>query len=276
MDAALDLLPLPAAHARALKLLSDPDAEIGALARVIEVDPALTAAMLRAANSAASAPVKRIDTAHEAVIRIGLELTRRLLVGAVASNAFRDLHEAEIDAAETWRHVVATALLAQAAIWHEGDADGGAVAEAFTAGILHDIGRLSMATQAPGRYSLVASRVRSGVGVLEAETEIFGFDHASWGGRVSEVWQVPEAITDAILHHHDGGGGKLARAIFVAREVARSLGIGDGLLAPQDPTFPEQPADEELVAELGGTVGFFDVIDWYRTALDPSPSAAAA
>ena len=270
----IELLPLPAAHARALQLLNDPGAEIAALAQVIESDPALTVSMLRAANSALSAPVNRVDTAHLAVIRLGLAETRRLVVGAVASSAFAHLHRAELDVDEVWRHMVATAMLTQAASWRAG-VPRGEVSEAFTAGMLHDIGRLSMATQDPARYSLVATLARSGAEVLEAETRVFGFDHCTWGERVAEVWNIPDHVRPAVVHHHGDSEDALAQATTSAREVAWSLGIGDGLLTPEEETFPETTEHSHILSEIGGAAGLFAQIEWYRGALG-APSSPAA
>ncbi len=274
MDTSLELLPLPAAHTRALNLLADADVEVGQLAQVIEADPALTASILRGANSAASAPIERIDTANAAVIRLGLGHTRRMIVGAVTSSAFEHLHRAEVDADETWRHLVATALLTQAAMWL-GGTPRGAVSEAFTAGMLHDLGRLSMATQDPGRYSLVATLARTGADLLEAEMRMFGVDHTTWGAKVSEAWNIPETVADSVLHHHGGGGGQLAQAVLAARETAWSLGIGDGVLMPDEVTFPEKPEHEQIVAEIGGPDGLTEQIEWYRGALGNSHAVAA-
>ena len=274
MDTALELLPLPTTHAHALRLLSDPDFEIGELARVIESDPALTASMLRGANSAASSPIERIDTASTAVVRLGFGHTRRIIIGAVTSSAFGHLHRAEIDADATWRHLVSTALLAQAVMWGRGTPRG-AVSEAFTAGMLHDIGRLSMATQDANRYSLVTTLTRSGANVTEAEMRMFGFDHADWGERISEAWNIPDNVRDAILHHH-GGGGELAEAVLLAREISWSLGIGDGVLTPQEETFPKDPLHEAVLGELGGLAGLTEQIEWYRGALEPSPVTTAS
>ena len=66
---------LPAAHARALSTLRDEDVAIADVAAIVETDPAMTAAVLRAANSAASAPINRISTAQQGVARIGLART---------------------------------------------------------------------------------------------------------------------------------------------------------------------------------------------------------
>jgi putative nucleotidyltransferase with HDIG domain len=275
MNTTLELPPLPAAHSRALNLLSDADIDASALAQVVETDPSLTAAILRAANSAFSAPVNPIDTANAAVIRIGLTDTRRVIVGAVASSAFGQIEAAEIDGDETWKHLVAVALLTQAAMWRAGT-PGGAVSQAFTAGMLHDIGRLSMAAQDPSRYSIVATLARSGADIREAGMRMFGFDHADWGGQVSEAWNVPDSVVDAIRNHHGADGDELAVAVSAARRITWSLGIGDGVTEAREATFPDEPLHEEIMSELGGIEGFNEQMDWYRGAMNPSGQPAAA
>jgi putative nucleotidyltransferase with HDIG domain len=275
MNTSLELPPLPAAHSRALNLLSDADVDASALAQVVQTDPSLTAAILRAANSAFSAPVNPIDTANAAVIRIGLTDTRRVIVGAVASSAFGQIEAAEIDGDETWKHLVAVALLTQAAMWRDGTPRG-AVSQAFTAGMLHDIGRLSMAAQDPSHYSIVATLARSGADIREAEMRMFGFDHADWGGQVSEAWNVPDSVVDAIRNHHGADGDELAVAVFAARRITWSLGIGDGVTEAREATFPDEPLHEEIMSELGGIEGFNEQMDWYRGAMNPSGQPATA
>ena len=275
MNATLELPPLPAAHSRALNLLSESDIDASALAQVVETDPSLTASILRAANSAFSAPVHPIDTANAAVIRIGLTDTRRVIVGAIASAAFGQLDAAEIDGGETWKHLVALALLTQAAMWRAGTPRG-AVSQAFTAGMLHDIGRLSMAAQDPSRYAIVGTLARNGADIREAEMRMFGFDHADWGGQVSEAWKVPDAVVDAIRNHHGPDRGELALAVFAARRITWSLGIGDGVTEAREPTFPDEPLHEEIMGELGGIDGFTEQMEWYKGAMGGGSHAAAA
>lgn len=276
MDTSLELPPLPAAHARAINLLSDPNVSAASLAQVIETDAALTAATLRAANSAFSAPVDPIDTAHGAVVRIGLADTRRMIVGAVASSAFEHFARAEIDTDATWKHLVTVALLTQAAMWLDGTPRG-AVSQAFTAGMLHDIGRLSMATQDPLRYSLVATLARNGADIRDAELRMFGYDHPDWGGKISEFWKIPGDVVTAIRHHHGGGaeGDSLSAALSTARDITWSLGIGDGLLPGEEETFPDEPLHQEVVDQLGGIDGLFEQIAWYQGALNGTSDAAA-
>ena len=137
MWTASNIPALPIAHGRALALLAQRDVEIARLAEVIESDPALTAAVLRAANSAISSPAQWITTAREAVVRIGLDTTFNIVSGMIVNSAFGDLQRAGLDAGELWRHLIATALLADAAASAAGERT-----EAFTAGLLHDVGRL--------------------------------------------------------------------------------------------------------------------------------------
>lgn len=266
MRIALEVPPLPMAHGRALSLLSDPDLQFEELAQVIESDPALTMSLLRAANSAASAPVTRVDTASVAIVRVGTDHARRLVVGAVASSAFAHLHRAGIDSEEIWQHLIAVAMLAQAVDWLHGTPTG-EVGDAFTAGMLHDLGRLSMAAQEPDRYATVSRRARDGEHVREAEHDSFGFEHSEWGMQVAEQWDLPDDIGGAIAHHHDASGGRLAEAVYMARKIAWSLGIGDGLPGEVAPTFPLRPEHEVIISQLGGLEGLLAQIEWYRGAI---------
>lgn len=264
----LDVPALPVAHTRALAVLSDQNAAVALLAQVIESDPSLTAAVLRAANAASSAPISRIDSAHVAVVRIGLGPTRQLVVSAIATRSFEHLDRAGLDVEELWRHQLATALVGHAlsaATTQLADAGG----DAFTAGVLHDVGRLSMAAQEPDRYREVARLVHEGVEAMEAERRVFDLDHAEWGGHISRAWQIPEPVSEAIESHHDAPtAGSLAAQIADARRIVLSVGIGDGLLPGVEPAFPEREHDVFALARLGGVDGLFAQLEWYRGALD--------
>jgi HD-like signal output (HDOD) protein len=109
-----DPQPLPATRSRALVVLWNPDATIEHFSRVIETDPALTAAVLRAANSASSAPIDPIATPREAIVRLGLDLVRKLISGVIVRSEFEGLEHSRLSINELWRHLLATALIAEA------------------------------------------------------------------------------------------------------------------------------------------------------------------
>lgn len=256
---------LPLAHARALALLGDDRASMKDISRVVESDPALTGTVLRVANSAAMASRTRIRTAQDALVRIGLASTRRVIATAVVDRAFGESIEVALDIEALWRHVLATALLA-----HELVAEPRDRALAFTAGLLHDVGRLAMVGAEPDRYLRVRAAVARGVEPRRAEQLLFGQDHCAWGERVAEDWGLAPDLIDAIRDHHDGRSSPLATAVAEAREAAAVLGIGDGVVRGTPQLVDESSRAYEALRRLGGVNGLFERIDWYRGAVDPA------
>ena len=262
MDKTLQLPTLPVAHQRALAMLSNHDASISELAAVMESDPALTAAVLRAANSAALAPLSPISTANDAIVRVGLLATRHIVASAALGKSFKSLGRSGIDTDELWRYVVACALLADATAWTDGPRT-----EAFTAGLLHPIGRLAMGAQDPERYLQVMELVSDGVEPTEAERQVFGFDYVGWGIRVATEWDFPPPVIEAIAGQITGEGGPLSWVVCNARRIARRLGIGDGVSPAIESTFADDTDDADIVNSIGGPDGLNSRIEWYRGAI---------
>ena len=92
MTSAIEIPPLPVAQVRALSLVANLEPSYDELRKVVDADPAITAALLRAANSAISAPVDRVRTAHVAMVRVGVRETRRIIMGVALSSSFQNLH----------------------------------------------------------------------------------------------------------------------------------------------------------------------------------------
>ncbi len=264
----LELPTLPAPRARALLLLTDDSSELREISGAIESDPALTIAVLQAANSAASASRARIQTAHDAVVRLGLGPTRRIVTGAVVGTTFRNLERAQIDVDAMWRYLLATALLADAA--RSGPRGG----SAFTAGLLHDIGRLAMAAADPDRYANVVTQARAGLDISSVERELFGEDHTTFGYRVAADWLLPNDVAEVILDHHVGEATLLSAAVFQARRVARSIGLGNGIETLTDPHLDPESDDAAIVRQLHGPRALVARIEWYRGAMQPRASGA--
>lgn len=256
----IDIPPLPVAYEQALKLIRYPDPTIEELARVIDADPALTGAVLRAANSAISAPVNRVSTARLAVARLGAEETRRMVVAATLGQAFRGLRAAGIDESEMWRHLIATAIVSDMLAWGEVQQS-----EAFTAGLLHDIGRLAMASQDPRRFREVVSLAQAGLDVSEAEHRMFGHNHLAWAQAVAWNWDFPAELTAAIIDHHTGQASNLAWVVAEARRVAYSMGIGNGIEPPPDPGDGAEMLPQLLA--MGGVDFVESRIGWFQGAL---------
>lgn len=262
----IELPPLSAPRARALDLLSAGDANVDELAMVVEADPALTAAVLRAANSALSAARDPIRSADDAIVRIGLEDTQRIVAGAVVGDTFDGVRHAGIDADAMWRHLVATGILADAACQSQRGQAG-----AFTAGLLHDVGRLAMAAYDPDRYGRVVEVARLGVDVVRSEFLLFGSDHMAWGEQLGREWQLSEDIVAAIAGHHNGEAEDvLVAAVATGRRVSWALGMGDGVTEPYSGPQEFDSADAELVERAGGATELLERIDWYCGAIQRS------
>ncbi|MSQ42493.1 MAG: HDOD domain-containing protein [Dehalococcoidia bacterium] len=262
MTSSIVIPPLPVAQVRALALVSNPDPTYDQLRKVVDADPALTAALLRAANSAISAPVDRVRTAQVAMVRVGVTQTRRIVLGVALSSSFQNLHQSKIDEHEIWRHLIATGVLADATAWGEVQHT-----EAFTAGLLHDIGRLAMAAQDPLRYARVADLARRGTPASDAERTVFGMNHVDWGEAIARSWNFPADIVQAIAEHHIASQHGISWAVTRARELAGALGIGDGIVGPVAPPPDSEAAMLPVIEQLGGEATVLARVDWYSGAL---------
>ena len=266
MTVAMQIPPLPAAHAQALALLLQHDVGLAEVAAIIESDPGLTAATLRGANSADSAPVARIVRAGDAIVRLGARTSRALIVAAMLRNQMDRMEGSRLDMDELWRHVIGVGIIADGAMSAK---PGETAASAFTGGVLHDLGRVVLAAGQPRHYAKVVRLVHEGADPLEAERRVLGLDHAQFGAEVAEVWAVPPDLAIAITEHHEDPRTPLARHLQTGRRIAARLSIGDGLCGPDDPRLCAEPAegDDLLIASLGGPDRLKRRVDWFRGAL---------
>lgn len=225
MSVGSDIPALPIAYVRALQLLREPDADVARLAAVANDDPAFAATLIRLANSASSSPLSRIRTVQNAIVRIGVPGARRAIIGVTLQQAFRGVGGSQVDERELWRHLVAVGMFADDLAWGRVE-----FSDAFTAGLLHDVGRLSMASEDPRRYAQVVAQAWRGEDVNAVERQAFGIAHDEWGAAIGQKWGFPDDIVDAIADHHDGGASGLSWVLRRAREQARAMGIGDGVL----------------------------------------------
>ena len=262
----LPLLPTP--RERAFLLLMNPDANLEGLTAVVEGDPSLTTAALRAANSAMSWPVRPVRTAPEAVVRLGATAVRHLITATVVRSQFASIEAAGIDADELWRHLLGCALLCEVQ---------GPTEELrqvyFTAGLLHDLGRLAMAAQAPSRYRDVVFEAQSDVDACDAERFLFGVDHSEFGLRLCERWHLPSEVAVAVAQHHDAEPAPgIPTALQTARGLISNLGIGDGVRSParRDAAVEEHP----LLIRIGGWPELMSRIRWFRDATTARPRSA--
>jgi len=271
-----ELPTLPTPRARGMVLLWNPNAELGDFIAVIESDPGLTAGIVRAANSAYSAPLEPVTSCRNAVVRIGLDAARQITAAAMVRAEFDRLEESGIDVTEMWRWLLAVGLLTEAFATHDqlGELQR---QSAFTAGLLHQVGRLALASKMPALYDRVVDAVLNGKPVSEAEEEILGENSLDWTEAIAEAWHMPEPLLSAISGYGRPDPSPLAKLIAEAVEVAPLLGFSDGFDDRPDPVrIPEDHPRSDTIIAIGGHEGIATRVRWFRRATGPHDETEAA
>ncbi|MGE5595318.1 MAG: HDOD domain-containing protein, partial [Hyphomicrobiales bacterium] len=240
--------PLPAVAFRVMQVAQDARSSAADLATVVATDPGLTSAVLRAANSAAYHRMREVRSVQEALVMLGFEQARDIamstaIAGSYAPNALDALFRIEA----FWRHSIAVAFRAAAIAGESRASDAGA---AFTAGILHDMGRLAMFYADPaGVDQAVAAAIARGEPFDALEHELLGYRHTEVGWLLAERWGLPADIRDAIgMHHHAAALSVpgLAGVVAAADQYCVARGVLPGYLAAR----PETPAEDAAFDRL--------------------------
>ena len=199
--AAKGLRSFPAAAMRAMQLLSNPDASIAEIDKVIGQDPALASQLLRVANSALYRPVTPIGEVRDAVMRLGMKTVHDIVAGVATMGMFQDKKGV---GAGFRRHSVGTAAIMRVLTTEWGKASR--VPSAFLAGLLHDVGKLLSVQVGEITYDAMPPEALTGadrVHLIERET--VGYDHAVLGAHVLDHWRMPEIVVRATAFHHEPG-----------------------------------------------------------------------
>lgn len=225
-----DLVTLPEVALRIAGLVDDPASSAADIGREISHDAALTARLLRIANSPAFGQHGKIATISRAITVLGVRQVRDLTVGITAIRTFDGIGNELVTMESFWRHSVLCAVAAgQIAGRRERVRDD----TSFVAGLLHDIGQLVLFSRAPGpaRAALLMS-VDSAEdrGSHLCEREVIGFDHGAVGVALARNWALPASLQECIEFHHEPEHAKAhpleVATIHVANTVAVLAEIG--------------------------------------------------
>ncbi|NYE61034.1 HD-like signal output (HDOD) protein [Duganella sp. 1224] len=220
-----DLPSLPAVVAELLSCMERDDIDLGYLAGRIALDQALTAKTLRLANSSFYGMPSRVTSIQQAMSVLGLHSVRTMVTACGVIGAVPPAAGPALDFGQFWRHAIATAVWARALARQLRQSPD----TAFTAGLLHNLGTLVLATRFPAEYAAVPQWRAAHVdaSVAEAELAVFGVDHAQAGGALAAHWKFPATIQDAICHQHRANASGLALAVGLAHQLAVPAADGD-------------------------------------------------
>lgn len=216
---------LPTVVMELIDSLGRDDLSAEQLATKLSHDQALTAKTLRLANSSFYGVPRQVASISEAVSILGMRTVRTVVTAAALTGSFKKDSRTSLDFDALWRHSIGTALCAKG-LAEALDLDG---EEAFTLGLLHDIGRLVLATSFASQYQKALDHQREHDCLpQEAELATLGLDHAFVGGCITEHWRFAPAMVEAVTHHHSPGGStnvSLAGLVHVADNIAHGLGL---------------------------------------------------
>ncbi|MGE3858303.1 MAG: HDOD domain-containing protein [Dehalococcoidia bacterium] len=250
-----DLRPLPQVAQRILGLDEEKFAA-HELAAIIATDQALTAKLLRLANSPYYGFARRITTARDAVVLLGFRSVR----GAALTSCLMQTAKtaSNLDYEGFWQFSIATGILAEVLARTEGVHQD----EAFTAGVLHQIGLLALDQGRPEQLEQAIELHRtSGISLADAERRILGFTDAELGGALALHWNFPESLGRAVRDHArplDSLPDPRSLTAFVlrARMFVRAYGLPDGVAPACDPTDApeewERPPLSTALKQSGG------------------------
>lgn len=230
-----DLPSLPAVVIELLATMDQEDVDIHALGARIALDQSLTAKTLRLANSSFYGVPSTVTSIVQAISVLGFRSIRTLVTACAVTGSFPANACADFNFQAFWCHSVATGVCAQLLARRlKVNPDS-----AFTAGLLHDIGALVLATRFPSQYAqMLTYRAEHDCSIAEAEQAVFGLDHALVGSTLAGYWKFPQAMQSAVAHHHldaDAATAPLDLVVHAANTLAHALdlsGVEDDLVPP--------------------------------------------
>jgi putative nucleotidyltransferase with HDIG domain len=196
--------PLPMSVSRVLSVLEEPKTTATTVANILGLDQALAANVLLAANSVVLGFGPSCTTLKEAVIRLGFSRIRTLVLGVAAAGTMNNsLLGYNLAAGDLYNHAVATATAAQ---WFARSISYPAPEEAYIAGLLHDMGKITLNKFAKQDYLMMDDMLREKKRPMwQIELIHFGIDHAETGYLMASKWTFPPLLGDAIRNHHTPG-----------------------------------------------------------------------
>lgn len=225
------LSTLPMIAVKVMELVENPQTSAASLARIISNDQIMAARILKLANSAYYGFPRKISTLNLAIVVLGFNALRDLVlsISVIDQFAVQDFEEFELE--QFWRHALMVGHGARILSRYFNYPVAG---EVFVAGLLHDIGYTIMLQHFPEEFRTVTRLTREkDMPFHEAEKQELGYSHADVGAWLAEGWNLPDKLVRAIRYHHSPQKNlqnkDLVNIIFLADQICYSIGEGSGI-----------------------------------------------
>lgn len=253
LDSAPEVVPLPATATAILKRSNSPDATAKDLALILARDQALSARVLKVANSAFYGLRRQVASVNDAAILLGMRTVRNLaLTASMTGLGVKPVTGYGLPRGELFSHSI---VMAQTANHLSRETNKSIPDEAYTAGLLHDLGKLVLADHVAQKVEAIKeAALRDNISFAQAERGVLGLDHAEIAAVLADKWELPEFLGHAIRLHHGLGAGNgrsgditsLAAVCILANQVGRLHGSGVGDNETADP-----PIEDSILEILG-------------------------
>ena len=230
------LPPMPGSALRIIDLISDPKADIAKLAEIIELDPILTAQIIRWSSSSLYGYRGKITTVQDAITRVlGFNFVLDLALGLAVLAPLKSPKDGVIGTRMFWIHALAsTRLMKQLSEKMPAESRLNSQ-EVFLSALTHNIGFPLLGHQFPDQFVYLKNAIQANpsITVFNLETFCFGVNHAEIGAWLMNAWSMPRSITNVIYHHHNpyyrGENHQLNLLTFLNDTLLGQIGIGDAV-----------------------------------------------
>jgi len=193
---------IPSLYLEIIEELHSPYASIKVVGEIISKDIGMTAKILQITNSAFFGLPQYITNPEHAAVFLGLDAIKGLVLATKVFSSFDQGKTEELRIDSLWRHSITVGAFARK-IAQEEQCDKQVVDDSLVAGMLHDVGRLLMATHYPEEYKKMLAMAHNKNCILwEAERNILGTTHGEIGAYLLGLWGLPDSIIEALAFHH--------------------------------------------------------------------------
>ncbi|HEX5445737.1 MAG TPA: response regulator [Pirellulales bacterium] len=251
---------LPSLYAELVAELRSAESSIQRIAAIISRDVGMTAKILQLVNSSYFGLRQRVATPSQAVAHLGIDVLRALVLSVHTFAEYEGLTLAGFSIDALFDHSLAVGALAKQVVQKAGGTAEQAN-DALVAGMLHDVGKLVLASNLQDRYAAALTLARrEPMPLVAAENEVFGCSHAEVGAYLLALWGLSDAVVEAVAFHHQPARSAVQSfsaltAVHVANALARECE-----LSPREPS----PIDDDYLAGLG----LFDRLPGWRELAD--------
>ena len=223
--------PFPKVALQVMKMLDNKEVKAKDLAEVIQYDSAITANLLKTCNAAYFGLSRKVSSLDDACVVVGHDILKDIIIACSSVRFYKgpagdgyDLEQGDL-----WKHSVAVAIMAKKISAHFSEVDPGI---AFTAGLLHDIGKRFLSSFVADDFEKIMEMGHTETSsFIEAEKAVLGMNHAELGCLIMKKWEFSDDMITAVKEHHDPDAlekSQLTALVALANTLVISLGVGVG------------------------------------------------